>query len=87
MRFRKPPAWILSHQTPGGDRRVMFTNDIDQSLLFAVAFLAAIFMLPLFLARLDQPHDAGKALASATDRFSRWFSLQRRRIGRREDRG
>jgi len=45
----------------------VFSNDMGQSLLFAVIFLAAILTLPLLLAWLDQPHDVRRAVSSATE--------------------
>jgi len=48
----------------------VFSNDLDQSLEFSVEFIAAILVLPLVLARLDQPHDLTGALVSAVRRIS-----------------
>jgi hypothetical protein len=46
----------------------VFSNDLDQSLIFVAIFLTSIFTLPLLLAWMEQPHDVGRALRRLVER-------------------
>lgn len=49
----------------------MFSNDLDQSLVFAVAFVARLFALLLVLAWLEQQHDVRHRVPALRVRLGR----------------